>query len=150
MIAVFPQARKTWAADSDDAKAALAALDDVLAAFKVDRKRVVLTGLSMGGAAPGRSPPRTPSGSPPWCPICGAGKPEAAAILKDLPRLDDRRRRGPDRTVRNTREMVAALRAVGAKPRLTEYRGIGHNSWDRAYNDPSLVAWMLDPTGHKP
>ena len=52
--------------------------------------------------------------------------------------------------MRNTREMVAALRAVGAKPRFTEYRGVGHNSWDRAYNDPSLIAWMLDPTGHKP
>ena len=43
-IAVFPQAEKTWSADSDDAKAALAALDDVMKTYKVDRDRVVLTG----------------------------------------------------------------------------------------------------------
>ena len=83
-------------------------------------------------------------------PICGRGKPEAAATLKDRPVWTFVGDEDSDRTVRNTREMVAALRAVGAKPRLTEYRGIGHNSWDRAYNDPSLAAWMLDPTGHKP
>src|SRR5262249_53003423 len=50
LIAVFPQAEKTWQADSDDARAALAALDDVLKTFKADRDRVILTGLSMGGA----------------------------------------------------------------------------------------------------
>ena len=150
MIAVFPQARKTWAADSDDAKAALAALDDVLASFKVDRKRVVLTGLSMGGAGAWEIAAAHPDRFAAVVPICGRGKPEAAATLKDRPVWTIVGDEDSDRTVRNTREMVAALRAVGAKPKLTEYRGIGHNSWDRAYNDPSLAAWMLDPTGHKP
>ena len=150
MIAVFPQARKTWAADSDDAKAALAALDDVLASFKVDRKRVVLTGLSMGGAGAWEIAAAHPDRFAAVVPVCGRGKPEAAATLKGRPLWTFVGDADSDRTVRNTREMVAALRAVGAKPRLTEYRGIGHNSWDRAYNDPSLVAWMLDPTGHKP
>ncbi len=35
-LVVLPQATKTWQADSDDAKAALAALDDVTATYKVD------------------------------------------------------------------------------------------------------------------
>ncbi len=48
-IVVFPQARETWAAGSADSKAALAALDDVMTAYATDPKRVVLTGLSMGG-----------------------------------------------------------------------------------------------------
>ena len=136
MIAVFPQARKTWAADSDDAKAALAALDDVLASYKVDRKRVVLTGLSMGGAGPGRSPPPIPSGSRPSCPSAAPGRPRPPPTLKGRPLWTFVGDADRDRIVRNTREMVAALRAAGAKPRLTEYRGVGHNSWDRAYYDP--------------
>ena len=39
--------------------------------------------------------------------------------------------------------MVEALRAAGGKAEATEYRGVGHNSWDRAYNDPALIDWML-------
>ena len=38
-----------------------------------------------------------------------------------------------------------ALKREGAQTRLTEYRGVGHNSWDRAYNDPELIDWMLAP-----
>ncbi len=150
MIAVFPQARKTWAAGSDDAKAALAALDDVFASFKVDRKRVVLTGLSMGGAGAWEIGAAHPGRFAAVVPICGRGAPEAATILNDRPVWTIVGDEDSDRTVRNTRGMVSALRAFGGRPKFTEYRGIGHNSWDRAYNDPRLVAWMLDPTGHKP
>ncbi len=150
LIAVFPQARKTWAADSDDAKAALAALDDVLASYKVDRKRVVLTGLSMGGAGAWEIAAAHPDRFAAVVPVCGRGKPEAAASLKDHPLWTFVGDADADRTVQNTREMVSALRALGAKPKLTEYRGIGHNSWDRAYNDPILIAWMLDPAVQRP
>jgi predicted peptidase len=39
--------------------------------------------------------------------------------------------------------MVEAIEREGAHARLTEYRGVGHNSWDRAYNDAELSEWML-------
>jgi hypothetical protein len=39
--------------------------------------------------------------------------------------------------------MVEALRAAGGTARLTEYRDVPHNSWDRAYSDPRLIEWML-------
>ena len=48
-IVVFPQARRTWSADSADSIAALKALDDVMRDYKVEPNRVILTGLSMGG-----------------------------------------------------------------------------------------------------
>ena len=48
-----------------------------------------------------------------------------------------------DRTVLTCGPMVEALEREGAAARLTEYRGVGHNSWDRAYNDPELIDWML-------
>ena len=43
----------------------------------------------------------------------------------------------------NIRAMIEALEREGVQARLTEYRGVGHNSWDRAYNDPELLEWML-------
>jgi len=38
---------------------------------------------------------------------------------------------------------VNALRDAGADVRYTEYPGVAHNSWDRAYAEPGLLPWML-------
>jgi hypothetical protein len=40
--------------------------------------------------------------------------------------------------------MYAALQAAGANVRYTEYPGVGHNSWDKAYAEPDLVPWLLN------
>ena len=143
LIAVFPQAQKTWNADSDDARGALAALDDVLKAYKGDPDRVILTGLSMGGSGSWSIAAANPERFAAVVPVCGRGQEANAQILKPLPIwafIGD-----ADRTesVLNTRAMVLALRSAGGHARETEYRGVGHNSWDRAYNDPALIGWML-------
>jgi predicted peptidase len=76
-------------------------------------------------------------------PICGRGKEENAQILKPLPVWAFIGDADGTESVLNTRAMVAALQANGGSARETEYRGVGHNSWDRAYNDPALIGWML-------
>ncbi len=142
-IAVIPQARKSWEADSEDAKAALAALDEVLGSLKGDSDRVILTGLSMGGRGAWEIASAQPQRFAAVIPICGNGKPDSAKTLASLPvwtLVGDDDRAG---TVHNTRAMVEAIRSAGGKAMLTEYRGVGHNSWDRAYNDPTLIEWML-------
>ena len=145
-IGVFPQAQKTWAADSDDARAALAALDAVMKAHKVDKDRVVLTGLSMGGAGTWGLAAADPGRWSAAVPICGGGRAANAEALKSLPTWivcgdEDRLQ-----TVQASRAMERAIKAAGGTVRYTEYRGVGHNSWDRAYNDPGLLDWMLAQT----
>ena len=39
--------------------------------------------------------------------------------------------------------MIKALEAAGGKPKYTEYPGVGHNSWDRAYSEPELPGWLF-------
>jgi poly(3-hydroxybutyrate) depolymerase len=143
-IAVFPQAEKTWKAGSDDANTALKALDDVLGAYKGDRNKVVLTGLSMGGAGTWSIAMANPDRFIAVVPVCGRGDEANAKVLKDLPVWAFVGDADSNATVLNTRAMVEALRAAGGTARETEYRGVGHNSWDRAYNDPALIAWMLE------
>jgi len=46
-------------------------------------------------------------------------------------------------SVEHSRKMVAALRDAGAEVRYTEYAGVRHNSWDRAYAEPELIPWLL-------
>jgi acetyl esterase/lipase len=142
-IAVFPQARTTWRADSDDAKAALAALDQVLDTLKADRNKVVVTGLSMGGAGSWGVAAANPDRFAAVVPVCGRGSTSSAATLAKLPVWTFCGDADRDETVLNGRAMVEALRAAGGTARLTEYRDVPHNSWDRAYGDPRLIEWML-------
>jgi predicted esterase len=142
-IAILPQAEKTWNADSDDARAALAALDEVIKAHKIDQDRIVLTGLSMGGAGTWSIATAHPGRFSAIVPICGRGRPESAATLKDMPTWVVCGTEDGVQTVRGGRAMVKALKDAGGSARLTEYLAVGHNSWDRAYNDLVLLDWML-------
>jgi acetyl esterase/lipase len=142
-LVVLPQASKTWQADSDDAKAALAALDDVTATYKVDPSRVALTGLSMGGSGTWSIASAHPEKFSAILPICGRGKPEDVGTIKGLPAcivVGDEDGLG---TVQNARAMAQAIRDAGAMVQQIEYRAVGHNSWDRAYDDPQLIEWLI-------
>jgi poly(3-hydroxybutyrate) depolymerase/prenyltransferase beta subunit len=143
VIAVCPQAKQSWRADSDDIRDALATLEDALANYRVDRSRVALTGLSKGGSGSWGLAAARPELFAAVVPICGSGRTETASSLKGLPVWTFVGDADRDRTVLGTRAMVEGVRAAGGKALETEYRGVGHNSWDRAYNDPALVAWML-------
>ncbi len=142
-LVVLAQATKTWESDSDDAKAALAALDEVMAAYKVDPARQILTGLSMGGSGTWSIAAANPDRFAAIAPICGRGKVATVGSIKALPAwtfvgdLDTS-------PLPSLREMADALRGLGANIHQTEYRNVPHNSWDRAYNDPVLIQWMLD------
>ncbi len=142
-IVAFPQAEKTWAADSDDVKSALAVVEEVAARYKVDPKRVYLTGLSMGGAGSWGLAAKMPERFAAVVPVCGFGDPKTAESLKGLPIWtlvgDD----DMPRIVSGTRSLFDAVTTAGGSPRLTEYRGVGHNSWDRAYSDPRVMEWIL-------
>ena len=142
-IAIFPQAKTTWAADSPDARAALVTLDEVVETLNADKNRIVITGLSMGGAGAWSIAAANPGRFAAVAPICGRGKIESAKDLAKLPVWAFCGDADNAATVLNTRAMVEALTSEGGMARLTEYRAVGHNSWDRAYNNPGLVNWML-------
>jgi predicted peptidase len=40
--------------------------------------------------------------------------------------------------------MIEALKVAGANPKYTEYPGVGHNSWDKAYGTPELFTWLFE------
>ena len=142
-IGVFPQARKTWEAGSDDAKAALATLEEVNNLCKVDTNRVVLTGLSMGGGGAWSIGAAMPERFSAIVPVCGYGDADMALKLKNKPVWTLIGDSDAERLLQSTRSMTRALKNAGSSIRYTEYRTVGHNSWDRAYNSPEVISWML-------
>jgi predicted peptidase len=142
-IVVFPQSQKrTWRASSDDGKRAMAILAEVEKAYKVDPKRVYLTGLSMGGFGTWSLAAAHPEKWAAIVPICGGGDPKSAAKFKDVPCWCFHGDADPTVSVDMSRSMIKALKEAGGEPKYTEYPGVQHNSWTKAYASKELYDWL--------
>jgi len=161
-IVVMPQCLKehSWNKPDMEEEVALAALAAAAKEFKGDRKRTYLTGLSMGGYGSWALAAAYPNKFAAVVPICGGIlTPDDARKQADsdrIPYLEAAKKIGtklpiwvfhgdadPDIPVSESRHMVEALKAAGADVRYTEYPGVGHKSWDKAYADPELMTWLL-------
>lgn len=165
-IVVMPQCRsdKRWIHPDMQAEA-LAALEKSIREFHGDRKRLYLTGLSMGGYGVWDMTATNSGRFAAYVPICGgifgpSKVPDARVTLAADPKVADpyvetARRIGStpiwifhgaaDDTVpvEESRKMAQALQNAHANVRYTEYLGTGHNAWDKAYAEPELVPWLL-------
>ena len=120
---LFPQARQSWKAGSDDANRVPAILDAVHADYKADARRVSLTGHSMGGQGAWGIAAKTPERWAAVVPISGATDPTSAKGLKDLPCWCFHGDADKVVSVENSRRMIAALKEAGGSPKYEEYAG---------------------------
>jgi predicted peptidase len=142
-FAIFPQSQKrTWGANSSDAKRALGILAEIEMKYKIDTKRIYLTGLSMGGFGTWSLAVAHPDKWAAIVPICGGGNPKAVGPIKDLPCWCFHGKDDNIVSVAKSREMIEALKAAGGNPEYTEYPGVGHTSWDKAYGTEKLYEWL--------
>lgn len=131
-----------------------ALLDQVEAKYRVDKSRVYLTGLSMGGYGTWALGLANPERFAAMAPICGGGY-----LLTYLINRDDKVR-GPlykkmpiwafhgakDPTVppEESQRMVDILKKNGNKAvKLTIYPEAKHDSWTATYDNPELYDWLL-------
>jgi predicted peptidase len=144
-LVVFPQckAKGTWKAGGPDADRALAILEDVQKAYKIDDKRLYLTGLSLGGSGTWSLAAAHPTKWAAIAPICGGGDLSSADKIKNLPCWCFCGDQDGAKLVENNRSMIKALKAAGGTPRYSEFPFVGHNSWDCAYVTPELYTWFL-------
>ncbi len=156
-IVVFPQCENSlgrvlqgWLAGSTDAERALAILDQVEKDFRIDPKRRILTGWSMGAFGSWSIAAADPSRWSALVPLAGGGQADWAEKLKGLPIWAWHGDDDHAVIVNRSREMVEALKAAGATPRYSEVVGGDHNSWKIAYADDRLINWMLDPKNVDP
>jgi predicted peptidase len=143
-LTIIPQApRFGWGAGSDGAKMALAILEVVEKEYNVDAKRVYLTGLSMGGMGTWSLAMAMPDKWAAIVPICGRGDTKSADKIKGLPCWAFHGDADTAVNVSGSRDMIAAIKKAGGDPKYTEYPGVGHNSWDKAYDTDELYEWLL-------
>lgn len=156
-IVVMPQCRPgvDWSAPDMEAQV-LAALDASANEFHGDPERTYLTGFSMGGYGTWAIAARHPNRFAAIVVVCGGIVwPSPAQITDEAPYAAIANKvaaipiwifhGSADQNVfvTESREMVKLLRGLHAYVRYTEYDGVGHESWDKAYGEPGLPIWMF-------
>jgi predicted peptidase len=122
---------------------ALKVLDQLIQQMPVDPKRVYLTGISMGGYGTWDAATRWPDRFAAAVPVCGGGDDLQAARLTRLPLWCFHGDQDKAVPVSRSRDMIDAIKSAGGTPKYTEYPGVGHNSWDKAYTEPDLYDWLF-------
>jgi len=120
-----------------------ALLDYIVANYKIDQQRIYVTGLSMGGFGTWSLAAYTPDRFAAIAPICGGGEPLWALRLRQLPVWAFHGAKDKVVPPSRSKEMVEALKAVGAEVRFTLYPNAGHDAWTATYNNPKLYEWLL-------
>ena len=113
----------------------------------IDRRRIVLTGLSMGGFGTLIYGARHAEQFAALAALCGGGFVEDATVLGSLPVWLIHGGADGAVKVEQSQRMDAAIRASqpSAPVRLTVYPGVGHNCWDQAYADPEVIDFLFRP-----
>ncbi|MBN2294444.1 MAG: prolyl oligopeptidase family serine peptidase [Pirellulales bacterium] len=120
----------------------LALIEKVQKQYRIDPDRIYVTGLSMGGYGTWEMIQREPKRFAAAVPICGGGDEARAERIKAVPIWAFHGDKDGAVPVARTRDMIAAIKKAGGKPKYTEYPGVRHMSWVPAFKDPDLLKWI--------
>jgi predicted peptidase len=119
-------------------------VDHMAAKLNIDRDRVYVTGLSMGGYGTWRLVAAHPEHFAAAVPICGGGDPEAMAhALSLVPIWAFHGAKDPTVPLAEGQKMVDAVKRAGGDVRFTVYPEAAHNSWTATYDNQEVYDWLL-------
>lgn len=118
-------------------------IEYLISEYKIDRNRISLTGVSMGGYGTWDMAMYAPKYFKKIAPICGGGTAWRAELIEaDIWAFHG----DADNVVPlgASLSMVDAAKQSGKNARLTILHGVGHNSWDEAYLDSRVLEWLCE------
>lgn len=121
---------------------ALEILDAVEKEYKIDLDRVYVTGQSMGGEGAWMALAVAPKRFAAAVILCGYSDPWVIERVALVPVWIFQGDADEITSVERAREWVAALRKAGGTPKYTEYPGVGHQVWEKAFTELELVVWL--------
>jgi len=145
-LVIFPQAREgeDWTPQSAGGRRALRILKQVQSEYRIDRDRVALTGVSMGGQGTWSLAAAEPDRWSAIVPICHGWQPNQAPRLRGISCWCFHGDADEVIPASQSREMVRAIQEAGGKPLYQEFIGVDHNHCaDHAYAMRELYEWLL-------
>jgi predicted peptidase len=125
---------------------------DALTRFPIDPRRIYLTGISDGGTGVWDTLKTWPTCFAAGVPMSGMTEIAGLASIRDVPQWifhgakdnDTDIETGYDGAMVGSRAVARALRAMGGRPRYTEYAQGMHPIWHQAYATDELLPWLLN------
>jgi len=146
-VAISPQCplHSMWTMELDTLHALITEATQI---YNIDRSRIYLTGLSMGGFGAWHLAEAYPELFAAVVPICGGavpmiGFPERIKVLKDTPVWVFHGAKDDAVPLKNSEDLVDVLRKHNGNVRFTVYPDAGHDSWTETYDNPELYKWLL-------
>ena len=119
-------------------------IDLVCESYPVDRSRVYVTGLSMGGFGTWGLVANSPDLIAAAAPLCGGYDVKFADKMTKTPIWAFHGTADGAVKYEYSRNLVDAVRAAGnTDVKFTTYPGAGHDVWTRTYDNPELYDWLL-------
>jgi predicted peptidase len=125
-------------------QAAIELVQKMIATEGIDKSRVYITGLSMGGMGTFEAVYRYPDLFAAAVPICGGA--DVKAYDKRVSKIPFRVFHGEQDAVvdvKHSREIVKKLMVLNTTVEYIEYPEVNHNSWDNAFAEPDFLSWMF-------
>ena len=119
-------------------------LDTYLALPQVDKNRIYIVGLSMGGMGTYDMVIRFPELFAAAIPICGTVNPSRLTNVKGVAFRIFHGDADNVVTVEGSREAYMALKKAGIDVEYIEFPGCGHDSWTPAFNYPGFMDWLFE------
>jgi predicted peptidase len=124
-------------------KSAEALLEMILNTYPVDKSRVYIGGLSMGGMGTFEMVRRNPGVFAAAFPICGGANPATAESMKAVSWWIFHGAKDNVVPPNLSEDMAKSLRAAGADVKFTLFPEANHNSWDPAFAEKDLLKWLF-------
>ena len=142
-IALCPQCpeEQVWNQRIFDLKALVDAVADT---YSVDKSRMTVTGLSMGGFGTWEMAMTYPDAFAAFAPICGGGMAWRTPALKGKRIWAFHGNADTVVNISNSIDMVNGARKNGADVRFTIFDGVAHHSWVNAYEDTRVIDFLLE------
>ena len=131
---------KYWACYTESL---VAFLDYICETLPVDKDRIYLTGLSMGGTGTWMLGMAAPERFAAMAPICGSGIYWFGEALVNIPIMVYHGDCDEVVPVENSMEMVRSVNKRGGNATIKILKGVWHNAWDAAYEGDELYTWLL-------
>ena len=122
---------------------ALEAFDAVIEQHPIDKRKVYVTGQSMGGAGTYGSLTLRPDVFAAAIPVCGGWNLGDADKFRKVALWIFHGDQDKVVPTEYSRRLFQAITNAGGNPKYTEYQGVGHDSWSRAYANRETWSWLF-------
>lgn len=122
----------------------IALLDEIESKYRVDKNKIYVTGLSMGGQGTWTLALTQPNRFAAIAPVCGWTDSWEVCKISHIPVWVFHGAKDNVVPVTESEQMVNALKQCSAREvKLTIYPNANHDAWTETYNNPDLYDWLL-------